>query len=321
MVNPTYSKIVGTGSYLPKRIVTNADMAKKVDTSDAWIVERTGIHTRHMATPPEENTTTMAVHAAKAALQAADLPKDVVDLIIVSTTTPDCPFPSTASTLQHELGISNCCPAFDISAACSGFIYALHLADNLIRSGSVKAALLVGSETLTRLVDWQDRATCVLFGDGAGAVLLHADNMPGVYSSHIHAAGQYRSLLYTEKRTNPEQSFYIKMQGKEVFKVAVNTLQDMANQVLKEHQRDIDAIDWFIPHQANIRIIQAIAKKLSIPNERIVLTLDTQGNTSAASIPLALDAAIKDGRVKTYDLLLLEAFGAGFTWGSTLVRY
>jgi len=316
-----YAKITGTGGYLPKKLVTNADLEKIVDTSDAWIVERTGICSRHIVT--EESTSFMAEIAARRAIEAANIQPNDIELIIVGTATPDRYFPSTAAILQHRLGIANQCPAFDIAAACSGFVYGLSVADKFIRTGAVKAALVLGAESLTRLVDWTDRTTCVLFGDGAAGVVLQADDKPGILGTYIHADGQYAHLLYTpnpigDMRQEPP---YINMKGREVFKVAVNTLNAIVEETLGENSLTKADIDWLIPHQANLRIIQAAAKKLELPMERVVLTVQDHGNTSAASIPLALDIAIRNGKIKRGELLLMEAFGAGFTWGSALVRY
>lgn len=320
-----YSKIVGTGSYLPEKTLSNADLEKLVDTSDEWILERTGIRKRHIA---EDNQTTcdLAEQAARDAIKSADINNDEIDLIIVATTTPDKVFPSTACLLQQRLGI-RLAPSFDIQAVCTGFIYALSVADKFIKTGAAKCALVIGAETFSRIIDWSDRTTCVLFGDGAGAVILKASDSEGVMSTHIHADGQYQSLLHVphgvsssyEKVQKGEA--YVQMQGREVFKVAVKTLGSIVDETLKPHGLTGEDVDWLIPHQANLRIITATAKKLSMPMERVVLTVSEHGNTSAASVPLALDVAVKDGRVKPNDLLLLEAFGGGFTWGSALIRY
>jgi 3-oxoacyl-[acyl-carrier-protein] synthase-3 len=318
---PYYSKITGTGGYLPSKVITNADLEKMVDTSDQWILERTGIRQRHMISEGE-TTSSMAEMAARRAIEAAGIQPNDIELIIVGTATPDQAFPSTATVLQNRLGISNGCPAFDISAACTGFIYALSIADQFIRTGAIKTALVLGAESLTRLVDWTDRGTCILFSDGAAGVVLQADNQPGIVATHIHADGQYGPLLYAPNHTGEsKESPFIKMKGNEVFKVAVNTLNNIVDETLQKNQLQKSDIDWLIPHQANLRIIQATAKKLNLPMERVVLTVQDQGNTSAASIPLALDIAVRDGRIKQGELLLMEAFGAGFTWGSALVRY
>ena len=319
-----YAKIKGTGSYLPSQVLTNVDLEKMVDTNDAWIVDRTGIKQRHVI-GEEETTSSMAHMAANRAIAAAGIHPNDIDLIVVGTATPDRFFPSTAAILQHRLGITNHCPAFDIAGACSGFIYALSVADQFIRTGAIKTALVLGAECLTRLVDWTDRTTCILFGDGAAGVILQADHEPGILSTHLHTDGQYEPLLYApnqlrQQMTTAEPPF-IKMKGREVFKIAVNTLNQIVDETLAANNLSKSDIDWLIPHQANLRIIQASAKKLALPMERVVLTVQDHGNTSAASIPLALDIAVRDGRIQSGQLLLIEAFGAGFTWGSALVRY
>lgn len=318
-----YSRIAGTGGYLPEAILTNDQLAQRIDTSDEWIVERTGIRERRIA-GPDETSSSMAEKAAREALAAAGLDAGSIELIIVATCTPDRTFPSTACLLQQRLAIRNC-PAFDIQAACSGFVYALSIADQYIKSGMVKTALVVGSEVYSRIVDWNDRSTCILFGDGAGAVALQASDQPGILSTHIHADGHYKDLLYlpnnhVDTAENPETR-YIKMEGNEVFKVAVNTLGSIVSESLEANDIPMSAIDWLVPHQANIRIIAATAKKLKLPLDRVVVTIDRQGNTSAASIPLALNEAVRDGRIQRGQTLLLEAFGGGFAWGSALIRY
>lgn len=310
----TYSRIVGSGGYLPQKVLTNADLEKMVDTSDTWITERTGIHTRHIAAP-DETTCDMAEQAARGAIQAAGLTPTDIDLIIVATTTPDQVFPSTACLLQHRLGIQGPA-AFDVQAVCTGFIYAMAVADKFIKSGAAVNALVVGADVLSRITDWTDRRTCVLFGDGAGAVVLRADNTPGILSTHLHADGRYSHLLCV-----PPGQAYLHMQGNEVFRIAVNTLGRIADEVITSNRLEKSDIDWLIPHQANIRIIQAAAKKLSMPMDRVVVTVGQHGNTSAASVPLALDVAVRDGRVRPGDTLLFEAFGGGFTWGAALARY
>jgi len=316
-----YAKIIGTGGYLPAKILTNADLEKMVDTSSEWILERTGIRHRHIMAE-NETTSSMAEIAARRAIEAAGIKPNDIELIIIGTTTPDRSFPSTATLLQYRLGITNHCPAFDVAAACTGFIYAMSIADQFIRTGAIKTALVLGAESLTRLVDWTDRTTCILFSDGAAGVVLQADNQPGVIATHIHADGQYTPLLYAPNHIGDiKEPPFIKMKGSEVFKVAVNTLNDIVDETLAKNNLQKSAIDWLIPHQANLRIIQATAKKLNLPMERVVLTVEDQGNTSAASIPLALDIAVRDGRIQRGELLLMEAFGAGFTWGSALVRY
>lgn len=316
-----HSRIIGTGSYLPERIVSNADLEKMVDTSDEWILERTGISKRHVMAKGE-TTSTMAHTASIRAIESAGIDKNEIDLIIVGTSTPDRFFPSTAVILQNRLGITNQCPSLDCGAACAGFIYGLSIADVYIKSGAIKTALVVGAESLTRLVDWTDRSTCILFSDAAAAVILRADTTPGIISTHIHSDGQYKDLMYTANHIGElDEPPYINMRGNAVYRVAVRTLERIVDETLEKNNINQSEIDWLIPHQANIRIIQATAKKLNMPMEKVVLTIQDQGNTSAASIPFALDIAVRDGRVKPGHLLLLEAFGAGFTWGSALVRY
>jgi 3-oxoacyl-[acyl-carrier-protein] synthase-3 len=320
-----YSRIAGTGSYLPEKVVTNADLARMVDTSDEWVAARTGIRQRHLAAEGE-TTCDLAFGAATAALKSAGVEAKDVDLLIVGTTTPDLIFPSTACLLQHRLG-ANGCPAFDVNAACSGFIYALTVADKFIRSGSAKTALVVGAETLSRMIDWSDRGTCVLFGDGAGAVVLKASDEAGILSTHVHADGAYKELLWNPVGVSVgfthehNHGVRVVMQGSEVFKVAVKTLDRVVEETLAANGIDRHAIDWLIPHQANLRIIQATAKRLDMPMDRVVVTVDKHGNTSSASVPLALDHGIRSGRIQRGQLLLLEAFGGGFTWGSALIRY
>jgi len=317
-----YSRIIGTGGYLPSMLLTNADLAKIVDTTDEWIVDRTGIKSRHIMAH-DETTITMAEIAAKRAIEASGIDRNKIQLIIVATCTPHNLFPNTASYLQSLLGITDtACPAFDINVACSGFIYALSIADQYIRSGAIECALVVGADSLTKFVDWSDRSTCILFSDGAGAVVLKADDKPGVYSTHLHTDGSYGNLLYISGNTsNSSESQYIKMQGNEVFKVAVTKLGKVVDEALAFNNISQSNIDWLIPHQANLRIIKATAKRLGLPMEKVILTIEDQGNTSAASVPLALDIGVRDGRVKPGDLILLEAFSAGFAWGAALVRY
>jgi 3-oxoacyl-[acyl-carrier-protein] synthase-3 len=318
-----YARIVGTGSYLPPQIMTNAELALRIDTSNEWIVDRTGIERRHIA-GPDETAGSMAEQAARAAIASANLQPCDIDFILVATTTPDYICPSVACLLQHRLGISGC-PAFDIVAACTGFIYGLSVADLYIKAGLAKNVLVVASEVMSRLVDWDDRRTCVLFGDGAGAVVLQASDQAGIRSTHIHADGTYEALLWVPSSLPAQRKIGVeptlKMQGNEVFRLAVNTLSQCVDEVLVHNHINEHEIDWLIPHQANIRIIQAIAKKLDLPMDKVVLTVADHGNTSAASIPLAMDQAIREGRVKRGDTLLLEAFGAGLTWGSALVDY
>ena len=294
--------------------MTNAELETMVETSDQWIVDRTGIHQRHIVAE-NETTCDLAENAARRALDAAGIKPQQLDMIIIATTTPDRIFPSTACLLQQRLDIHGQ-TAFDLQAVCTGFVYALGVADKFIRSGSVRRVLVVGADSLSRIIDWTDRSTCVLFGDGAGAVILEASDAPGILSTHLHADGQYNELLHV-----PQDSRYIHMQGNEVFKVAVNTLGRIVDETLEANDMQKDDIDWLVPHQANIRIIKATARKLKMPMERVVVTVGEHGNTSAASIPLALDSAVRDGRIKRGETLLLEAFGGGFTWGSALLKY
>lgn len=316
-----YSRIIGTGSFLPEKVLSNADLEKIVDTSDEWIVERTGIKQRRIAAE-HDTSSSMGTAAAQKAIAAASIDKNLIDLIIVATSTPDRIFPSTACLIQHHLGLANFA-AFDVTAACAGFNYALSIADQFIRNGSAKCALVIGSEVMSRIVDWQDRSTCIIFADGAGAVLLKADTKPGIHATNLYADGQYQDLLYTPnsyglaEKTQPQ----MKMQGAEVFKVAVSKLGQLANDTLAAHGFNPTDVDWLVPHQANFRIIQAVAKKLSLPLSQVIVTVDKHGNTSAASIPLALDEGVRDGRIKTGDLLLLESFGGGFAWGSALITF
>jgi len=321
-----FSRIVGTGSYLPEKVLTNADLEKMVETSDEWIVSRSGIRERHVAAEGE-TTCDLAFHAATRALEAAGMKGEEIELVVLGTTTPDIIFPSTACLLQHRLG-ANGCPAFDVNAACSGFIYALSIADQFIRSGMVKNALVVGAETLTRMIDWSDRGTCVLFGDGAGAVVLKADEQAGIISTHMHADGGKKELLYNPKGVSvgfdtslPNAGVKVLMAGSDVFKYAVKALDSVVDETLKANNLDKHDLDWLIPHQANLRIIEATAKRLDMPMERVIITVDKHGNTSAGSVPLALDEAVRSGKVQRGQLLLLEAFGGGFTWGSALIRY
>ena len=321
-----YSRIAGTGSYLPERVLTNADLEKMVDTNDEWIVSRSGIRERHIAATGE-TTSDLAFHAATRALEAAGLDAADIELIVLGTTTPDVIFPSTACLLQDRLG-ANGCAAFDVNAACSGFIFALSIADQFIKTGAVKNALVVGAETLTRMVDWADRGTSVLFGDAAGAVVLKADDTAGILSTHLHADGSKKHLLYNPvgvskgfKPDEPNVGVKVMMAGSDVFKYAVKALDSVVDETLAANGLDKSDLDWLIPHQANLRIIEATAKRLQMPMERVVVTVDRTGNTSAGSVPLALDEAVRSGRVQRGQLLLLEAFGGGFTWGSALIRY
>lgn len=316
-----YTKILGTGSYLPEKVLTNFDLEKMVDTTNDWIVERSGIHERHIVSP-HENTITMAEAAGRKAIEAAGLKTTDVEMIIVTTTTPEMVFPSTACYLQEKYGVSGC-PAFDLTAsACAAYMYAFSIADKFIKTGVVKNALVIGSEVMSRIVDWNDRSICVLFGDGAGAVLLGASNEPGILSTHLHADGQYKDVLNLPlKHNKPSVVGEITMMGNQLFKLAVNLLGDLFDETLAANNMKKEDIDWLIPHQANIRIIQAMAKKLDLPMDRVAITLDKQGNTSSASIPLALDKAIRDGSVKRGQLLMMEGFGGGLAWGSALVKY
>lgn len=321
-----FSRIAGTGSYLPEKVLTNADLEKMVDTNDEWIVSRSGIRERHIAADGE-TTGDLAFHAATRALEAAGIAAADVELIIVGTTTPDLIFPSTACLVQDRLG-ANGCPAFDVNAACSGFIFALSVADKFIRTGTVKNALVIGAETLTRMVDWTDRKTCVLFGDAAGAVVLTADSEGGILSTHLHSDGGKRGLLYSPvgvsvgfKPDEPNAGVKIMMSGSDVFKHAVKALDSVVDETLAANGLDKSDLDWLIPHQANLRIIEATAKRLQMSMDRVIVTVDRTGNTSSGSVPLALDEAVRSGKVKRGELVLLEAFGGGFTWGSALVRY
>ncbi|WP_133719167.1 beta-ketoacyl-ACP synthase III [Methylocaldum gracile] len=318
-----YARILGTGGYLPETILTNEQIAQTVDTSDAWIIERTGIRERRIA-GKHETASSMAERAARQALESAEIEPGTIDLIIVATCTPDRVFPSTACLLQQRLNIRDCA-AFDVQAACSGFIYALSIADQYVRAGAARRVLVVGSEVTSRIVDWSDRATCILFGDGAGAVVLEAADEPGILSTHIHSDGQYQDLLYVP---NPNgagsgegDERFLKMQGNEVFKIAVNTLGRIVDETLAANNLQKSDIHWLVPHQANIRIIAATAKKLHMPMDRVVMTIEKQGNTSAASVPLALNEAIRDDRIQRGQMVLMEAFGGGFAWGSALIRY
>ncbi len=317
-----YSKIIGTGSYLPEKVITNSDLEKIIDTSDEWIQARTGIKQRHVAADGQY-TSDLSFEASKKAIEAAGISADDLDLIVVGTTTPDLVFPSTACLLQSKLGIKEI-GAFDVNAACSSFIYALSVADKFIKSGSHKNVLVVGAETLTRILNWEDRTTAVLFGDGAGAAVLTASEEPGVLSSHIHATGDYADLLKTNVGPSTgfkEEDIAISMKGNEVFKVAVKTLGRIVDETLAHNNMDKSEIDWLVPHQANLRIITATAKKLKMNMDQVIVTVDMTGNTSAASVPMALDSAIRSGKIQRGQTVLLEAFGGGFTWGSALLKY
>jgi 3-oxoacyl-[acyl-carrier-protein] synthase-3 len=312
-----FSRIAGTGSYLPTKVLTNADLEHMVDTTDEWIFTRTGIRERHIAAR-DEFTSDLAFQAAKNAIASAGVTASDIDLIIVATTTPDKVFPSVATMVQKKLDVSGC-PAFDIQAVCSGFVYALATADNFIKAGGVKCALVIGAETFSRITDYTDRGNCILWGDGAGAVILQASNELGVISTHLHADGRYENMLHVPR--NEDKPDTVVMEGNSVFKMAVNTLDQIVDETLAANNMQKSDIDWLVPHQANIRILQATAKKLDMSMDRVVVTVDKHGNTSAASIPLALDTAVKDGRIKRGDVILMEAFGGGFTWGSALIKY
>ncbi len=315
----TNSRIAGTGSYLPKKILSNAELESMVDTTDEWIFSRTGIRERHIVADGEF-TSDLALHAARKAIESAGIQADDIDLIIVATTTPDKIFPSTAVILQKKLDIAGC-PAFDIQAVCSGFVYAIATADNFIKSGAAKCALVIGAETFSRIVDWTNRGNCILWGDGAGAVILQASDEPGIISTHLHADGNYEKMLHVPRSEDPNRRDTVVMEGNGVFKVAVNTLDAIVDETLEANGMQKSDIDWLVPHQANIRILQATAKKLDMSMDNVVVTVDKHGNTSAASIPLALDVAVRDGRIKRGEIILMEAFGGGFTWGSALIKY
>ncbi|MBL1234753.1 MAG: ketoacyl-ACP synthase III [Rhodobiaceae bacterium] len=320
------SVVAGCGSYLPERVVTNADLAKFVDTTDEWIVSRSGIHQRHLAAEGEL-TSDLGLAAAQAALDNAGLTVDDIDLIVMATTTPDDTFPATATKIQMKLGMHHGA-AFDIQAVCSGFVYAMSVADNFIKTGQSKGALVIGAETFSRLLDWEDRTTCVLFGDGAGAVVLKPEEGTGELSdrgmltAHLHSDGRYRDKLYVDGGPSSTQTVgHVRMIGKDVFRHAVVNIADVITEALDATGYTIDDIDWFVPHQANRRILEGTAKRIGLPLEKVVMTVGQHGNTSAASVPLALDTALKDGRIKSGDLVLLEAMGGGFTWASALLRW
>jgi 3-oxoacyl-[acyl-carrier-protein] synthase-3 len=317
-----FSRILGTGSYLPTRILTNADLEKMVETTDQWIVDRTGIRERHIAAEGEF-TSDLAAQAARAALDAAGLRADDIDLLLVATTTPDLVFPSTACIVQAKLGMTNGKPAFDLQAVCSGFVYALAVADQFIKSGAAKNVLVIGAETLSRITDWNDRGNCILWGDGAGAVVLGAATEPGLISTHIHADGRHKELLRTSTgpSTGTNEPVLMRMEGNAVFKMAVNALDRIVDETLDANGLQKTDIDWLVPHQANIRIIQATAKRLGMSMDHVVTTVAGHGNTSAASVPLAFDVAVRDGRIQRGQTVLMEAFGGGFTWGSALLHY
>jgi len=319
-----YAKVIGTGGYLPETIRTNDDISQMVDTSDSWIYERTGIKSRRIASP-EETADSMAEIAARQAIDAANITADEIDMIIVATGSPNRVYPSTACLLQNRLDIRRCV-SFDIQAACSGSIFALSIADQYIKSGIANKILIIGTEICSRIVDWSDRGTCILFGDGAGAVLLESSEQAGILSTHIESDGGYEDLLYCPNpqvatESNKDEAGYIKMRGNEVFKIAVNTLGRIVDETLAANDMQKTDVDWLVPHQANIRIIAATAKKLRMSMDQVVLTLEDQGNTSSASVLLAFNEAVRDARIKKGQVVLLEAFGAGFTWGSALIKY
>ena len=313
----SFSKIIATGSYLPSSILTNQDLENRLDTSDDWITSRTGIKQRHII-GDEEKTSDMAYEAAIKAIKAAKIDANSIDLIIVATTTPDKVFPSTACTLQSKLGIEEC-PAFDIQAVCSGFIYALSVADKYIKTNSARTVLVVGADAMSTITDYSDRGNAILWGDGAGAVILKASQEPGILSTHIHAQGKYEELLHVPRKSD-EKKDTIDMVGNQVFKIAVNTLDRIVDETLDANNLKKTDIDWLVPHQANIRILEATAKKLSMGMDKVIVTIDRHGNTSAASIPLALDEGIKTKKILPNQLILMEAFGGGFTWGSALIK-
>ncbi len=321
----TYARVVSTGSYLPANRVSNYDLEKMVDTSHEWILSRTGIENRHIA-DEHETTSDLAEKAAVAALEAANLEPDSIDLIVMATTTADQVFPSSACLLQDRLGIKGS-PAFDVQAVCAGFMYALDIAEKFIRTESATRALVIGAETFSRIIDWEDRSTCVLFGDGAGAIIVEASDAPGIHSTHLHADGQYKDLLSVpvgvSKNFNKvvNGSAFTQMQGGEVFKIAVKCMEKVAEEALEANGAEIDSIDWMIPHQANMRIITATAKRLGMPMSKVIVTVNQHGNTSAASIPLAFDVAVRDGRIKPGDRILIEGFGGGFTWGAAFLTF
>jgi 3-oxoacyl-[acyl-carrier-protein] synthase-3 len=317
----TYSRIAGTGSYLPPKVVTNEDLARRVDTSDEWIVTRTGIKQRHIAAP-EQASSDLAFEAARAALAAARITAAELDLIVVATSTPDFVFPSTACLVQARLGVKGCA-AFDVQAVCSGFVYAITLADSLVRVGQARTALVIGAEVFSRILDWNDRSTCVLFGDGAGAVVLRADARPGILGSTLHADGSQADILAVPGNVSGGSIIgtpFLRMDGQAVFKFAVKVLDEVARETVAKCGLSLEDIDWLIPHQANVRILEATAKRLKIPRERLIVTVDRHANTSAASVPLALDLAVRDGRIRPGHRVMLQGVGGGFTWGATLVE-
>lgn len=320
-----HARIIGTGGYLPEKVLTNADLEQMIETTADWIVERTGVEERHVAAPGE-TTCDLAEHASRRALEAAGIEARDIDLIVLGTTTPDHVFPSVATQLQHRLGCHGG-PAFDVQAVCTGFVYALDIARRFIATGAARRALVVGADTFTRIIDWQDRGTCILFGDGAGAVVLEAADEPGIIDSRLHADGRYKELLWVPAGVSSgydqtqRNAAFVEMRGSEVFKVAVHTLKEIAEQILTANGMTVADVNWLIPHQANRRILAATAKRLGLPEARMVDCVRLHGNTSAASVPLALDVAVRDGRIQHGDILLLEGFGGGFTWGAVLLKY
>ena len=320
-----HARIIGTGGYLPEKILTNADLEQMIETTADWIVERTGVEERHVAAPGE-TTCDLAEQASRRALEAAGIEARDIDLIVLGTTTPDHVFPSVATQLQHRLGCHGG-PAFDVQAVCTGFVYAMDIARRFIATGATRRALVVGADTFTRIIDWRDRGTCILFGDGAGAVVLEATGEPGIIDSRLHADGRYKELLWVPAGVSSgydqtqRNAAFVEMRGSEVFKVAVHTLKEIAEQILTANGMTVTDVNWLIPHQANRRILAATAKRLGLPEERMVDCVRLHGNTSAASVPLALDVAVRDGRIQRGDILLLEGFGGGFTWGAVLLKY
>lgn len=317
-----YARIKGIGSYIPEQILSNADLEKLVETSDEWIMKRVGVRERHIIATSPDNTTTMAGEAAKRAIEMAGIDPQTIEMIIVGTSTAQYYFPSTACLVQKFLHIKSDIPAFDVNAACAGFVYGLSLANQFIQSGAIKTALVIGTEALTKLVDWKDRGTCILFGDGAGAVVLQADKEPGILNTILHSNGHYSDLITAPSPIwDRDAPIHLQMRGSEVFKVAVTKLDEIVEEILEKSGMKKSDVDWLIPHQANMRIIAATAKRLELPLERVILTIEHHGNTSAASIPLALDCAIRSGKIKKGETLLLEAFGAGLAWGAALLKY
>lgn len=318
-----YSRIRGVGGYIPKQVLSNMDFEKMVETSDEWIMKRVGVRERHVIAGSSDNTTTMAVDASKRAIEMSGIDPSTIEMVIVGTATSEYYFPSTACLVQRHLNLRDDIPAFDLNAACAGFVYGLSVADQYIRTGDAKTVLIVGVDSLTKIVDWQDRSTCILFGDGAGAVILQADKEPGILKSILHANGNYADLITSKSPIWDRElnELLLRMRGNEVFKVAVTKLGEIVDATVKKSGLKKSDIDWLIPHQANMRIIQATAKRLGLPLERVILTIEKHGNTSAASIPLALDAAIRSGKIQRGETLLLEAFGAGLAWGAALLKY